>query len=135
MGDLRITNPTVTTQSLSQAKSDLATQGLRHGVAQNNPAKINKAAGDFESILIGQWLEQAEKSFGTIPGNDPDQENDSAHDQFQSIACQTLAQALSKTGGFGIASMISKQLLKTQLHPASEQGFNGNDLVNIRKTK
>jgi Rod binding domain-containing protein len=135
MADLRIASPTVTSQSLSQAKSDLATQGLRHGVAQNDPAKINKASRDFESILIGQWLEQAEKSFGTIPGTDPDQENDSAHDQFQSIACQTLAQGLSKTGGFGIASMISKQLLKTQAHDPSGQGPDAHQLGKIQNTK
>lgn len=135
MGDLRITNPTVTSQSLSQAKGDLATQGLRNGVTQNDPAKINKAATDFESILIGQWLEQAEKSFGTVPGTDPDQEQDSAHDQFQSIACQTLAQGLSKTGGFGIASMISKQLLKAQAHETSGQGPDAHQLGNIQNTK
>ncbi len=113
----------------------MATQGLRDGAAQNDPSKINKAAKDFESILIGQWLEQAEKSFGTVPGTDPDQENDSAHDQFQSIACQTLAQGLSRTGGFGIASMISKQLLKAQSHRASGQGLEAQELGKAQNTK
>ncbi|HXY04818.1 MAG TPA: rod-binding protein [Terriglobales bacterium] len=135
MGDLRISNPAITSQSLNQAKGDLATQNLRHGVAQNDPSRIDKAARDFESILIGQWLEQAEKSFGTVPGTDPDQETDSAHDQFQSIACQTLAQGLSKTGGFGIASMISKQLLKAQAHGASSQGLDVKGPGNAQNTK
>ena len=31
--------------------------------------KIEKAARDFESILVDQWLEQAEKSFATVPAN------------------------------------------------------------------
>jgi Rod binding domain-containing protein len=73
-------------------------------------SKIDKAAHDFESILVGQWLEKAEKSFATVPGADPDQDSDSGHDQFQSIACQYLAQGLTKNGGFGIATMISKHL-------------------------
>ncbi|HZP64532.1 MAG TPA: rod-binding protein [Terriglobales bacterium] len=72
--------------------------------------KIDKAARDFESILIGEWLEKAEKSFASVPGADADKNNDPGHDQFQSIGCQFLAEGLSKAGGIGIASMISKHL-------------------------
>jgi len=59
--------------------------------------------------LVGQWLEQAEKSFGTVPGTDPDQQSDTSYGQFQSIACQSLAQGLSNKGGFGLAALISRQ--------------------------
>jgi Rod binding domain-containing protein len=111
MGDLRIASPAGNNQSLNQAQGTQAIQTLRSAQAQGgSSAKIDKAARDFESILVGQWLEHAEKSFGTVPGTDPDQESDTSHDQFQSIACQALAQGLSSKGGFGIASLISKQL-------------------------
>jgi Rod binding domain-containing protein len=115
MGDFRITNPGATGASLSQAQSDLAVKGLRNQgwrnpAAKDDPSRIDKAAHDFESILVGQWLEKAEKSFATVPGSDPDQSNDSGHDQFQSIACQFMAQGLTKNGSFGIAAMISKRL-------------------------
>jgi Rod binding domain-containing protein len=110
MSDLRIATTASSITSLSQANGDLAVQGLRSNSVKNSPSKIDKAAHDFESILVGQWLEKAEKSFATVPGTDPDQNQDSGRDQFQSIACQYMAQGLSKNGGFGIAAMISKHL-------------------------
>ena len=89
MGDLRITQGS--NASLTQANSELAIQGLRNEATKDSPSRIDKAAHDFESILVGQWLEKAEKSFATVPGTDPDQNRDSGHDQFQSIACQYMA--------------------------------------------
>jgi Rod binding domain-containing protein len=101
------------------ASNDSALQALRNKSGRDTVSKINKAAHDFESILVGQWLEKAEKSFATVPGTDPDQSRDSTHDQFQSIACEALAKGLSKAGGFGIASMISKHLVAVEGHQAS----------------
>src|SRR5271166_3442026 len=110
MSNFPIANLGISSSSLTQAQTDRAVQTLRNKVAGDTPSKIDKAAHDFESILVGQWLEKAEKSFATVPGSDPDQDQDAGHDQFQSIACQSMAQALAKTGGFGIAAMISKHL-------------------------
>ncbi|MGB8011398.1 MAG: hypothetical protein WCF68_07280 [Terriglobales bacterium] len=109
MPDFRIAN-LAGSSSLSQSQADLAVQGLRNKAVKSSPSKIDKAAHDFESILVGQWLEKAEKSFATVPGSDPDQSQDSGHDQFQSIACQYLAQGLTKNDSFGIARMISHHL-------------------------
>lgn len=108
MSDFRVVSPALSNQSLNQAQGGQAVRALRG--AQGDSGKIDKAARDFESILVGQWLEKAEKSFASVPGSDPDQDNDSGRDQFQSIACQSLAQGLSKTGRFGIAAMLSRQL-------------------------
>lgn len=110
MSDFSIASLTASQQSLSEAKGDRAIRGLHDQSPSSSPDKIDKAARDFESILIGSWLEKAQKSFATVPGDDPDQEQDSGHDQFQSIACQSLAEGLSKTGSFHIAEMISRQL-------------------------
>lgn len=111
MGELRIVTPSVSSQSLDQMEGTRAVRTLRSAQVQaDNSAKIDKASRDFEAILVGQWLEHAEKSFGTVPGTDPDQESDTSHDQFQSIACQALAQSLSNKGGFGLAALISRQL-------------------------
>jgi Rod binding domain-containing protein len=110
MSDFRLANLGTSSSSLTQARSDLAIQGLRNKATKDSSSKIDKAAHDFESILVGQWLEKAEKSFATVPGTDPDQNRDSGRDQFQSIACQYMAQGLSKSGSFGIASMITRHL-------------------------
>jgi len=71
--------------------------------------KIEKSAKDFESILLGSWLQQAEQSFGSLPGGD---DEDSGKDQYQGMAMQSLGTSMTAAGGIGIAKMISKQLHK-----------------------
>ena len=119
MSDLRIATQAINISSLDQAKRDLA-NSLHTPSAKGRPSKIDKASHDFESILVGQWLEKAEKSFATVPGADPDRNQDTGHDQFQSIACQYLAQGLTKNGGFGIAAMISKHLTAVEASQSAE---------------
>jgi Rod binding domain-containing protein len=119
MGNFRIPLSGTNNTSATLATNDSALQALRNKSGKDTLSKIDKAAHDFESILVGQWLEKAEKSFATVPGTDPDQSRDSAHDQFQSIACEALAKGLSKTGGFGMASMISKHLVAIEVNQAS----------------
>ncbi len=75
-------------------------------------AKIEKSAKDFESILLGNWLQQAEQSFGSLPGGDDDGDADSGKDQFMGMAMESLGTAMTAAGGIGIAKMISKQLHK-----------------------
>lgn len=117
-------------QNLDSAHSSQAVQTLRGAKAPGaDPQKIDKAAHNFESLLMGHWLEQAEKSFASVPGVDPDQQSDSGRDQYMSIACESLAQGLSRGKGFGIARMISKKLEaaatgKKQGPPVSADGAN-----------
>jgi len=73
-------------------------------------AKIEKAGKDFESILLGNWLQQAEQSFAKVPGGDGQDDDDSSKDQFQGIAMQALAGSLTASGGIGIAKMITRHL-------------------------
>jgi Rod binding domain-containing protein len=77
-------------------------------------AKIEKSAKDFESILLGSWLQQAQQSFGSLPGGDDEEDADSGKDQFQSIAMQSLGASLTASGGIGIAKMIAKSLHKAE---------------------
>jgi Rod binding domain-containing protein len=73
-------------------------------------AKIEKAGKDFESILLGSWLQQAENTFASVPGGDEDDDGSSGKDQFQGIAMQALAGSITKSGGIGIARMITQHL-------------------------
>lgn len=84
---------------------------VRSSSAEN--AKIDKSAKDFESILLGNWLQQAEQSFASLPGGD-DEDGDSGKDQFQGIAMQALGTSLAASGGIGIAKMIVKNLHKAE---------------------
>lgn len=125
--------PAVTNQDLNQAKSAQALRVLKGQTQNTDTGKIDKAARDFESILLGEWLEKAEKSFATLPGGDPSENTDPGHDQFQSLGCQFLSGALSKAGGIGIAAMISKRLKATEAvraaaEAASHEGNQGNQI-------
>lgn len=81
--------------------------------AADDNKKIDKAARDFESILLSSWLQQAEESFATVPGGDGDEDSDAGKQQLQGIAVQALGGALAASGGIGIAKMIARQLHKT----------------------
>lgn len=82
--------------------------------SSNEDAKMVKAGKDFESILLGSWLQQAEQSFATVPGGDGQGEDDTTKDQFQGIAMQALAGSLTASGGIGIARMITDSLRSHQ---------------------
>jgi len=100
----------------SPAISPLTTQAdkvLRHpGSGATENSKIEKSAKDFESILLGSWLQQAEQSFGSLPGGDDDGDADAGKEQFQGMAMQSLGSSMTAAGGIGIAKMIAKQLHK-----------------------
>ena len=86
---------------------------LRHPAsAATEDSKIEKSAKDFESILLGSWLQQAEQSFGSLPGGDDDDDADAGKEQFQGMAMQSLGNSMTAAGGIGIAKMIAKQLHK-----------------------
>ncbi len=70
-------------------------------------AKIDKAAQQFEAILVGTWLREAEQSFATAPGEDGDADGDSGGNQMMSMGVQSLSEALAQSGGIGIAKMIA----------------------------
>jgi Rod binding domain-containing protein len=125
--------PALSTQDLSQARSAQVLQVLKGKTQNTDAGKIDKAAKDFESILLGEWLEQAEKSFATLPGAGPSENTDPGHDQFQSIGCQFLSGAMSKAGGIGIASMISKRLkaveaVRAEAEAAGHEGNQSNQV-------
>jgi Rod binding domain-containing protein len=94
--------------TLLQRTRSGAAPASAHGVDQD--AKIEKAGKDFESILLGNWLQQAENSFATVPGGDGVDDSDPGKDQFQGLAMQALAGSLTKSGGIGIAKMITQHL-------------------------
>ncbi len=102
------------------ASPSAATSG---GLGTKEDARIAKAGKDFESILLGSWLQQAEQSFAKVPGGDGEGDDDSSKDQFQGIAMQALAGSLTASGGIGIAKMITKHL------HAADKGADATDSV------
>ena len=79
---------------------------LSNGAAQrDSPAKIHKAATDFEALLLSQMLKSAREAGGgglTGAGDDDNEANSALLD----LGEQQFAQALASNGGLGIAKMV-----------------------------
>jgi Rod binding domain-containing protein len=71
---------------------------------KDTPEKIGKAARDFEALLIAQMLKSARESGGGITGDADEQ--DETNSTLMELGEQQLAQALSNSGGLGIAKMV-----------------------------
>jgi len=91
-----------------QSNEDRLIQGVKSSKSVTDAAKIDKGAKEFESVLVGSWLQQAEQSFGTVPGADDGQ--DVGRDSMMSLGVQTLATSMTASGGIGIAKMVAKAM-------------------------
>ena len=95
--------------SLQQTREMQLLQQLNSDKASLDDAKIEKGARQFEAMLLGTWLQQAEQSFATIPGAEDDEEA-GQREQMMSLGVQSLAESLAASGGIGIAKMMSKAM-------------------------
>ncbi len=78
---------------------------------KEDPAKIRKAATDFEAMLLDQMLRSAREAGGgglTADGSGDNQANSSLIE----LGEQQFAQALASSGGLGIAKMVVAGLTK-----------------------
>ncbi len=107
------------------------TAGLRAG--DRTPAGLHKAAVEFESVLLGQWLQSAEKSFADVPGGGGEEE-DAGGEQMMSFAMQQLAGGLAARGGLGIAKLVEAGLARAQ-GEGGEVGSQGTAGANDRGTR
>ena len=76
-------------------------------------AKIDKAAHDFEALLVAQMLKSSHSEGGWLSAGDDD-----SSDTAVGMGEEQLAQALANGGGLGLAKMIETQLSKS---PASQK--------------
>jgi Rod binding domain-containing protein len=106
--------------SVFQAKEDQLVSQMKSSESLTD-AKIDKGAKDFEAILVGNWLQQAEQSFATLPGTDDDGDKDVASDSVMSFGVEALSKSLAASGGLGISKMIAKAM-----HAAADKA-NGED--------
>ncbi len=72
-------------------------------------ARVYKAAQDFEALLLSSLLSPLERSFSSLSGQD------SSSGDYSYMGIQGLAGALSKSGGIGIAELLTRQLLRTEV--------------------
>jgi Rod binding domain-containing protein len=75
----------------------------------SQPARIGRAATDFEALLIEQMLKSARESAQVDSGDSDGAERNSA---VMELGEQQFAQSLANSGGFGIARMVVAGLSK-----------------------
>lgn len=61
-------------------------------------AKIDKSSQEFEAILVGTWLKEAQQSFASVPGGDTDR--DAGGEQMMSLGVQSLSTSMAASGGW-----------------------------------
>jgi Rod binding domain-containing protein len=78
------------------------------GSMSETPAhkKLEKAAQEFEGMLISQLLGDFASGFSSLGGDAPL----SGSETMNSLAVQTLSNAMAGRGGFGIGKMLVRQL-------------------------
>jgi|SRR5579883_2796115 len=101
------------TDPISAASSTLSTPGAP--IPKDDPAKIKEAAHQFEALLIGQMMKSMRDSEGGWLGTGGDESSSSAMEYGQEM----FAQSMAKSGGLGLADMISKGLER----PAGSQAL------------
>ena len=77
--------------------------------------KAEKAAQDFEAVLLGSVLESLQKSFAG-----PSEDAPVGSDNYALMGTQALAAAMSAHGGIGIARMILHQWQQSKVPELSE---------------
>jgi Rod binding domain-containing protein len=91
----------------------VTTASVGTNTAQSSPSRqrVTAAAEEFESVLVGQWLTNAESSFGTVPGSE--EPDDPGASQMNEFAMQHLASEIVRKGGLGIAHLVEAGLMKS----------------------
>ena len=103
---------------LMQARENHLLSQVQAGQPGAENGRIDKSAKEFESMLLSNWLQQAEQSMATVPGAEDDDDGTSGRDQMMSLGVQSLATSMVSSGGIGIAAMIAKAL-----HSAADKTF------------
>jgi len=119
----------VTTNLLQLQEARLVQRGAAPRKLTDD-AKIDQSAQQFEAILVGTWLNEAQQSFASVPGGDTDR--DAGGEQMMSLGVQSLSTSMAASGGLGIGKMIAKAMhaaadrekagASAQVAPASPSG-------------
>ena len=84
--------------------------GARSASANREYAKLNKAAGEFESILLNSLWKSMKQTFQ----DDDDSDSDRSMESFDDLGMQAMTNAVGNAGGLGI-----KRLVMNYLEPAN----------------
>ncbi len=101
---LPVSSPTLAAASASSHSAGSLSEGSPSAGSKDTIEKIRKAATDFEALLIAQMLKSVREAGGGVTGDADEQ--DETNSTMLELGEQQLAQALSSSGGLGIAKMV-----------------------------
>jgi Rod binding domain-containing protein len=110
-----------TQTTLLEANQNRMLSQINSAKGSVDDAKIDKGAQEFESMLLGSWLQQAEQSMASVPGAEDD-EDAAGREQMMSLGVQSLASSMAASGGIGIGKMIAKAMHATAVKAAEAEG-------------
>ena len=76
--------------------------------ATDDPARIQQAASEFESLLIAQLLQSMRSEEGWLGAGE-----DSSSSSLVELAEQQLASAMASQGGLGLAKLVAQGLQRS----------------------
>jgi Rod binding domain-containing protein len=85
---------------------------LGGATTKDTPAKIQKGATDFEALLLTEMLRSARQAGGGGLTGEAGDDGSDANSSLVELGEQQFAQALSASGGLGIAKMVVAGLTK-----------------------
>jgi len=88
----------------------MPTQLAQVPTAHRPPEKMEKAAQEFEAVLLGPLLESLQKTFSAIGEGGALGSGD-----YSFMSAQALASGMSEGGGMGIARLILNNLERTKV--------------------
>jgi Rod binding domain-containing protein len=95
---------------LSASLARLGLAGHRFSKGALDPAYVEKAAKDFESLFIAQMVEQM---FGESIGEEAFGDEESG-EVYKNLMTQEYGKIIADGGGIGIASYVKTELLRLQ---------------------
>jgi len=120
--------PPLSPDSLAPNPAAASAATLSHSgpVRQNGPSidttpagrKLQKAAAEFESMLLSNLWKSMKNSFASSD----DDSSDPAHDVLADMGIQAMSSAVAKTGGLGLGKLILKHLQPMLARSANDEG-------------
>jgi Rod binding domain-containing protein len=108
---------------------DLAQVSAKPATNAQDQQKLEKAAGEFESILLASMWKSMKQSFGAT-----DDASDPAHGTLDDWGIEIMSGAVGKAGGLGIGKLIVKHLepaLEADPQPSTPKSHGPTDTKQI----
>lgn len=78
--------------------------------------RLRKAAQEFEGELLSCLLKPLEHAFSGISDSD----STLGSDEYGDMSIRALSDAISRSGGIGLSTMVMRQLAQTKVHGGQE---------------